>query len=917
MKPLKLLASLFLLMFPLLSTAQQVGHGYISGLVVDDGGQPIMQAGVQVLAAGDSSMIRGTVTDMEGRFTIKADPGDYIIKFSFIGFTPQVLNIHQIPSQGEQNIGTIALAPESTLLESSIVKANADLVTIKSDTVVFSTAAYHVADDATIGDLLKKIPGLEIDEDGGVRLHGREVKQLFLNGKRYFGGNVKTGLKNIPADMIENIAAYDRQSEFSRLTGIDDGEEEPVLDLKVKKSMMNGWRGTVNGGYGTSGRYQGRVNANKITEEDQSTLIANISNVGGTASKNTVNRNVLGRGGRGEMQGRDAGYSFAGENTKRKIEGHVQYSGDTKHFESKNSSTSVYSSSTSYGLGNTVGDNNNNQYKADMNLQLKVSPKINILIRPDIQYKRTDNYNGALGKTYSADPLTLEDPTSKQSNSTDNNSKTGTDDFRTRVAAQFLYRFGKKNNNNISLRLEGGYTNVTGDNLYDNTSYKKATSVVSSTRKQSIWTNDNTISSRVQVSGNFQIVNHWRANLSLYWDHKVANNDRQVFDLSRVDPEWTIKKPRPAAYRDGFDTRLSSSGQYLYDVATIYAGIFYFKKKFTVSAGVNLRPQWGSLRYPVEGIEKRNESRIFTVAPNINIKFNRLKNKRLQFSYKSWVGAPSLYNLLPVSNGTSITTIHMGNPDLKPSMTQKAEFIYNSSNKKRHNSFLCNVYFEMLSNAASNSSEYDSETGVRTITPKNIDGNWNVFGNFAYNKTFKDQRFSLSANTSGGYYNTMSYLYNKTIKADEINQATRLMARQTVDASFRHEWLEIVLNGAADLTRERSLLRPDLNRLPYSFRGGCSFEVFFPWKMRLGTDFTANIQRGLAYEEFNRNYFLLNAELSQTILKGKGTVKVEAYDILGQQVNVVQTFSSESRSIRTFNGVNRFIIAKFIYRFKL
>lgn len=891
-------------------------NGNISGVVLEGDGQPVIQAGVQLLSGRDSSLIDGVVTDLDGRFKIRALPGDYILKISFIGYGTKYLNVHQIASREEVNIGPVQMEPESTVLDGSVVRANADPVTIKSDTVVFNAAAFHVADDATLEELLKKIPGLEIDEDGGVMLHGREVKQLLLNGKRYFGGNVKTGLKNIPAEMIENIAAYDRQSEYSRLTGIDDGEEEPVLDLSVKKSMMDGWRGSLDGGYGTSGRYRGRINANKITKEKQSTLIANVHNMGGKSSPNNVSKISMGTGGRGDTQTRDAGYTYASEDNKARIEAHAQYTGQTKDAASENNSTSIYSSSTSYSAGTASAHNEDNMVKANFNGLLKITPRLNILLAPNVQYKKTDNRNRSLSKNYSADPYTLEDPAAKQSNSTDNNSIVSQDDFRSKLGTQYVFKYGRKNTNNVSIRADISYNFSNSDNLYDNNSYKKATSVLGSTRKQSIRTGNKAFASKLQLSSNTLLARHWRVNFSLAWDFKDVWNDRSVYDLKAVDDQWDISRPRPSNYREGFMPEISSDGEYKYNVATVFAGIVYSKKKFVVNAGVNLRPQWGCLSYVEDGRFKENKSFLFTATPNINIKFNRFKNKKLQFTYRSFTGTPSLYNLLPVVNGTSITTVHLGNPDLKPSLTQRAEFTFNTSNREKHNSFIFNVFYQNVSNVTSNSSSYDPETGVKTVTPKNIDGNWNVYGNVSFNKTFRDQRFSVSTNTAVGYYNTMAYLYNKTLKEDEVNQAVRFMGRQTLKVSFRHDWIELVLNASGDLSSENSRLRPDMNRMPWSVKGGGSIEIFFPWNMRLGADYTCHIQRGLPMDFLNRTVNGLNAELSQRVLKGRGTVKIEAYDILGQEINLAQSFSAESRTTRIFNGVNRYIIAKFIYRFK-
>lgn len=912
---LRLSAALLLMPLPVFS--QSAGRSAVTGTVCEeDTSQPVIQAGVQVLSAKDSSMVEGGVTDMEGRFRIRVAPGDYILQVSFIGFETKYIDFHHTPSQSDLNVGIIALAQKNLMLESSVVSAKADPVTIQADTVVYNAAAFKVADDAMLDELLKKIPGLEIDDSGNVSLYGRDVKQLLVNGKKYFGGDVKTGLKNLPAEMVENIRAYDRESDFKRLTGIDDGEEEPVLDISIKKSMMDGWRGSLNGGYGTSGRYAGRINANKITKSSQSTVIANIHDLGGTRSVNNVNKNVLGFGARGDTQNRDAGYTFASESKKLDIDGHAQYSGSTNGVHGVGDSQNIYATTTSFSKSENFTNGNTNIVKGDLSLEFKPSSGWTILVKPAIRYEGVGSRNRSLSRTFSADPDTLADPSKKQSNSTDNNSVVDTDKGQAGISATITRRF-EKPGRNISLKFDGIYNFNRSHNLYDNNTFKKATSTLSSFRKQAVNSIDDKLSGRVILSYSEPFAKKFRWNTTLSFERRMFNSERSLYNLAAVDPEWNISRDRPAAYESAFVDTLSSKGNYNMNIAQFITALAYSRKKLYISAGVKLTPVWGHLIYPEKGEIRRINSNSFNVVPNITVRYNRIKNKKLSFVYRSWTGSPSLYNMLPVVNGTNPTSVHLGNPELKPYLSQTAEFNYNSSNSRKHNSFIFNILYNSLSDATSNSSEYDPETGVKTVTPKNIDGNWNVTGNIAYNKTFRDSRFALSTHSSAGYYNNVSFLYNKTLKLDEFNTTTRFMGRQTIDLSFRDEWLEVVAHAAGDYTNERSLLRPEMNRQPFNIIGGASVQIFLPWKMRIASDFNATVQRGYAYREFNDNFYLLNAEISQTILKGKGTLKLDAYDILGQQRNVVQSFSAESRNAYEYNGVSRYIMLRFIYRFKL
>ena len=243
-------------------------------------------------------------------------------------------------------------------------------------------------------------------------------------------------------------------------------------------------------------------------------------------------------------------------------------------------------------------------------------------------------------------------------------------------------------------------------------------------------------------------------------------------------------------------------------------------------------------------------------------------------------------------------------------------FSYNQSDIQKQSSLIINSGLTAVKNAVSNSTIYDTETGGRTVTPKNIDGRWNATASLVYNKTFGDGTFSISEHLSGAYNNNVAYLYNSTLKEDEVNTATRLMLKQSLDCNFRREWLELTLNLSADGTDERSLLRPQMNQRPYTLRAGLTSLFIFPWRMRLTTTFYTIAQRGYTNASFNRDYYVLNASLSQTLIKKKLTLRVEGNDLLHQLPSMTRNFTSERRSIVTYNGVNSYIVARLVYQFK-
>ena len=266
---------------------------------------------------------------------LKVKEGDYLLRISFIGFNTESLPLTLSDKMPQKNIGTISLRPDAILLDEAVITAEAPQVTVVEDTLMYNTSAYRVTEGAMLEELIKKIPGAEIDEEGNVKINGKEVKKIMVEGKEYFGGDVKTGLKNIPVDMVDKIKAYDKESDLARITGIEDGDEEMVLDLKVKKGMNKGWFGNADGAIGDKKRYLGRVTLNRFVDKKQISLIGDVNNVNSEGFSN-------GGGPRwktnnGLIASKNAGFNFATETSRLETGGSVRYNFKDADIVSKNS----------------------------------------------------------------------------------------------------------------------------------------------------------------------------------------------------------------------------------------------------------------------------------------------------------------------------------------------------------------------------------------------------------------------------------------------------------------------------------------------------------------------------------------------------------------------------------------------------
>ena len=831
------------------------------------------------------------------------------------------------------------LPPVANLtLEASVVTEKAPPVLVKEDTLIYNAAAFRVAEDASLDEMIRKIPGMEVDQSGNVTLNGKEIRQLRVNGKRYFGDNVRAGIKNIPAAMVENLFAYDAPSDLARISGIDDGEEEPVLDVRVKKSSMDRWNATLNVGGGSSWRYAGKLNANQITKHSQQTVLVNARNLPARVTFNEMSRSQVGSGSSGETHLAEAGYSFSREKDRLSVSGSAHLGSTIRQTESFTRSETINATSSSFGASQGFRKTFIPDFNGETTLEWKRDKYLTLYAKAVLKCNNNTSCGYTDGRSFRSDPFEtgvapwdylyfdpVEDPFSAtRVNGTANATATGT----SRVTASANLSVTKRSKTHKGLRVTFGLAGQyrgTFTSRFGNyrTRYYRIAAHPDSLLIRSNYIDDDNAFFQVtpQVSVNVPIAKKWSFQATLKTELSHYTQQKDYYDLATVDPLWQLpteknriracKQSLPEDWESGWFDLFSAKGSYDRYTFNTILNIARYTKKFTLVAGVALRPQLAVLHYDGTSTPRFT----FDAAPNVVFKYRFTPKKQLEFYYRSWLGSPSVASMLPVTNGTNPLYVSVGNPSLRSPFIQRITLSYNTSNIRRRVSFVGNILFQYTSKQVSTSTEYDEDSGVRTSTPKNIDGNWRISGSTVCNKTFSDQRFSLANHLGLEYQHNVSFLYNKSLHRDETNVMGRMMFKERIEGSFRSRMLEVVLTSGVEVTDERSRLRPSMNQCPVNWMAGISAEVTLPGEFRLGSDFTACFQRGWAYEDLNRNYWIWNAEVSKSILRGKAFLRLGWYDILRSQDNLVRTFNQSSRSIAFYNGTTSYVLLRFLYKF--
>lgn len=265
--------ALFLCIF-LSSIAQSVAAQFtISGIVKDKNDNlPLPQVSIRLLSAKDSTFVTGISSKDNGTFSLKVPKaGNYIAAFSFLGYRTTYEPVQLSKGQPRRNLGDVLLGSNDVLLQEAVVVGKAPEVVVKEDTVEFNADSYKTQPNSVVEDLLKKLPGVEVDSEGKITHAGKEITKILVDGKEFFSDDPKVASKNLPVDIIEKLQVVDRKSDLARLTGVDDGEEETVINLTIKKGMKRGWIGNVTGGYGLDGRYEAGAMLNHFFGDNQVT----------------------------------------------------------------------------------------------------------------------------------------------------------------------------------------------------------------------------------------------------------------------------------------------------------------------------------------------------------------------------------------------------------------------------------------------------------------------------------------------------------------------------------------------------------------------------------------------------------------------------------------------------------------------
>ena len=936
--------SILMMLLLLVSIASFAQERLVSGAIIDrDTKDPIEQVTVQLLKT-DSTYVTGAISNEKGLFHLNApENGKYLLKITSVGYKPIVKRV-VIEQDKNLALGNVVVGADAIMLKGAVVTAMAQKVTLKEDTFVYNSAAYRTPEGSVVEELVKRLPGAEVSDDGTIKINGKEVKKILVDGKEFMTGDTKTALKNLPTSIIDKIKAYDEKSDLSKVTGIDDGEEQTVLDFNVKKGMNKGLMSNIDLGIGNKDRYSARGMGGYFNNNNRFMLFGNANNTSDRGFGGGGPRRGFGGGnGLNASKMLAANYNYE-EKNKFKFNTSLRWNHSDGDVWSRRSSENFMGSSSSFSNSLNQNFSRSDSWNGNIRLEWMPDTMTNILFRPSISWTTNDSRSTGISASYNQDPYQYtEDPLSDEGiekmdevDAVINRQKSVSLSYSKNNNIRGMLQLNRKLNNkgrNVTLRMDAKYTDkdsksisLQNAHLYLVQNEAGLDSTYQTNRYNLTPSKDYSYSAQATYSEPL-----WKATFlqfSYKFTYSYSKSDRSTYDFSKysfdgISPEygaWGNYLGRLDGelgdYRDDKLSRYSEYRNYTHDIQVMMR---FIRQKYNLNFGVMIQPQRSKFIQDYQGKYVDTVRTVTNVSPTLDFRYRFSKMSNLRVNYRGTTSQPSISQLLDITDNSDPLNISKGNPGLKPSFTQNFRLFYNNFVQNHNKGVMTYINFSTTSNSISNKVTYDETTGGRITRPENINGNWNVMGAFMFNCSIDSTGvWNINTDTNLGYNHYVSYLSLDKSQDSQKNTTQNTTWNERLSLSYRNDWLELSLDGTLAYNHAKNKLQPNSNLDTWQFSYGPSMTLTAPWGTSLNTSLSCSSRRGYSDASMNTDEFVWNAQLSQGFLKGKPlTVMLQFYDLLHQQSTFSRAISSVSRTDTEYNAINSYAMLHVVYRMNL
>ena len=903
----------------IISFSQKTGS--VKGIVFDTiSKQPVGAATITVLQRSDSSLVTFTMTTSRGEFTLtNIGYGDYRLLVTHVGY--HNVNKYFTINETHKNIdlANIEVSDKNKVLEEVVIQAEAPPVTLIGDTVQYNAGSFKTKPNSVVEDLLKKMPGIQVEKDGTVKAQGEEVKKVLVDGKEFFGNDPKVATKNLPADAVDKVQVYNRQSDMAQLTGFDDGNSEKTINLKLKKDKKKGVFGKVNAGGGTDGRYQGRFNVNSFKGARQMSVIGmgnntnaegfsfmdilsfsgGMSQLGGGASGGSIN--ISGNGALSDLMGagnnRAINTSWAGGanynniiGTKMELQSNYLFSRYNPVTNQKLSRQYILPDSTYFYNQNSLTNNLSYSHRFNATYDYLIDSLHSLKFTPSLSVQNSKNRSMSDYETLSEQLV--------RSNKGFSNNYTTSDGYNFNGTLLFRKKFDRKGRT-FSVSLGTTLSNSEGEGELESVNqFYNRSGILAKTDSinQRSFSESEVRGYNTRAVYTEPILKRSLLELSLSKNESRSVSDKITYDYNQGSGKHDMLNPL-----------LTNNYENTYGTTTAGIRVRTQKKKYNYSVGVTWQNAdlEGTIRTGVK--DSIINKSFYNFLPNARFQYNFTRFKNLQLDYRASTNQPTVSQLQPIPDISNPLNIRLGNPDLKQEYTHRVNVNYTGMNPFRNKSFFWFSSYSFTNNRIVNYDVIDS-FGRKTTRPVNVDGVYNLNNDISVGWPLRFIKGSLNLNTGVGYSKSIQFINTERNNIYNITIDPSI----EISKSFKDKF-DMTLSGGFTYTKAKYSLQSSLNNKYFTQDYGIDVGWQLPKNFYLSSDFryTISSQRS---QGFNAKVPLWNASFSKLFLKyNRGEMKLSVYDLLNENEAIVRNTNSNYIEDQNNRVLKRFFLLSFTY----
>jgi hypothetical protein len=901
----------------------------IKGMVVDSTTNlPLQFATVALLSPKDSSVVTGGITSTTGTFEFaNSRPGNYKLRINFLGYKT-IKKVIKVTTAKVQSLGTFQLPSNSTTLKEVTIFGQKAPVVVKTDTIEFSSVNFKTEKNDVVEEMIKKLPGVDVDKDGNIQAHGKDVTKVLVDGKPFFGNDPKLATQNLPAEMIDKVQVIDQKSDQAQFTKIDDGQTEKVINIITKMGYKHGNFGKLSLGGGESiglgsdDRFDESGMFNSFKDDRQLSILGMSNNVNITRFTADMGATMGGGGGnRGGGGGSNFGIGGNGINTtnaigvnfKDKI-GKLDFA-SSYFFNSRDNSNNQLSHketllNDSSFLTNTttLTRSNNTNHRFNMQMDYMVDSSFSIRFTPNVSFGNSNSDVSkdirSFGKIAGFD---INDGTSRVTSDATNMNASGN---------LLLRKQFRKPRRTLSLNLSGSYSSNDA-NGYNSSNTKYYSTVNSANRLDStivINQYNKTISSGngygLRLSYTEPINKYSSFELNYSYNLNNSNSDKKTYDFDSNSNDWDLLNSRYSNHYEStfIDQRVGLSVQTK-------------KNKMDYTFGLGLEPTSIKGQMLLKDTMRYTKLDVLNFSPMASFNYNFSKNTRFSMQYRGQASQPDITQLQPIEDNSNPLLITKGNPDLKPQFANSINMNYNSMNFVNYANYFLNAQIGNTMNKITTMNTY-GKGGVQTSVPVNVNGGFNSFIMMGMGRPFSQNKYVINTFAMFRYNEDISFASNTTVPTTggDINNTlpprnTTTSVTGTYSAMFTINWKKFTLisSGRVIYNNATYTIQTIPNTEYFNYLGTIDARVTLPGSIRLASDISYTTNNGLS-SGYNQNTVLWNGNFTKDFFKDKrAQIKIQVYDILGQNKsirrNTTQNYIEDVQS----KVLTRYFMVSFVY----